>query len=50
MSVLVNSNPTEEFSMKRGLREEDLLAPFLFLVVAEGLIALMRMVVRKKIV
>jgi hypothetical protein len=45
MSVLVNGSPTEEISIKRGLKQGDPLAPFLFLIVAEGLGGLMRMAV-----
>jgi hypothetical protein len=45
MSVLVNGCPTEEISIKRGLKQGDPLAPFLFLIVAEGLGGLMRMAV-----
>ncbi|GAU47706.1 hypothetical protein TSUD_177110 [Trifolium subterraneum] len=38
--VLVNGCPTEEVSISRGLKQGDPLAPFLFLLVAEGLTAL----------
>jgi len=42
VSVLVNGSPMEEFRPCRGLRPGDPLAPFLFLVVAEGLAGLVR--------
>ena len=42
VSVLVNGSPTEEFKPTRGLRQGDPLAPFLFLVVAEGLVGIVR--------
>ncbi|WJX53700.1 hypothetical protein P8452_39668 [Trifolium repens] len=42
MSVLVNGCPTEEINIRRGLKQGDPLAPHLFLLVAEGLGALMR--------
>ncbi|GKC82420.1 cysteine-rich receptor-like protein kinase [Tanacetum coccineum] len=37
VSVLVNGSPTGEFSMTRGIRQGDLLYPYLFLMVAESL-------------
>jgi hypothetical protein len=45
MSVLVNGSPTEEICIRRGLKQGDPLAPFLFLLVAEGLGAIMRQAV-----
>ena len=42
MSILINGSPTEEISMQRGLKQGDPLAPFLFLLVAEGSSGLMR--------
>jgi len=42
ISVLVNGSSTEEFKPERGLRQGDPLAPFLFLIVAEGLTGLVR--------
>jgi len=46
VSVLVNGSPIEEFKPSRGLRQGDPLAPFLFIVVAEGLAGLVRQVVK----
>jgi hypothetical protein len=42
MSVLVNGCPTEEINIQRGLKQGDPLAPFLFLIVAEGSGGLMK--------
>ncbi|GKB05296.1 RNA-directed DNA polymerase, eukaryota, reverse transcriptase zinc-binding domain protein [Tanacetum coccineum] len=36
-SVLINASPSPEFSLHRGLRQGDLLSPFLFLLVIEAL-------------
>ena len=49
VSVLVNGSPTEEFKPTRGLRQGDPLAPFLFIVVAEGLAGLVRQGVKSNI-
>jgi len=46
ISVLVNESPTDEFKPERGLRQGDPLAPFLFLIVAEGLTGLVRQAVK----
>jgi hypothetical protein len=45
LSVLVNGNPMEEFSINRGLKQGDSLAPLLFHLGAEGLGGLMRQAV-----
>nr|GEV61673.1 RNA-directed DNA polymerase, eukaryota [Tanacetum cinerariifolium] len=44
-SILVNGSPTDEFHVKRGLRQGDPLSPFLFILVMEGL----HMVIEKAI-
>ncbi|GAU38174.1 hypothetical protein TSUD_264000 [Trifolium subterraneum] len=41
LSVLVNGCPTEQIDICKGLKQGDPLAPFLFILVAEGLGALM---------
>jgi hypothetical protein len=47
LSVLVNGSPTSEINIQRGLKQGDPLAPFLFLLVAEGFAGLMRSAVEK---
>ncbi|XP_019427226.1 PREDICTED: uncharacterized protein LOC109335545 [Lupinus angustifolius] len=42
VSILVNESPTSEFNIVRGLRQGDPIAPFLFLIVVEGLAGIMR--------
>ena len=50
VTVLVNGSPTSEFYSKRGLRQGDPLAPFLFLIVGEGLAGVVRKAVEKNLV
>jgi hypothetical protein len=42
LSILVNGSPTEEINIQRRLKQGDPLAPFLFLLVVEGLSAAVR--------
>ncbi|GJR72598.1 putative RNA-directed DNA polymerase [Tanacetum coccineum] len=49
MSILVNGSPTEEFTLERGVRQGDPLSPFLFILTAEGLNALVSEAVAKGI-
>ncbi|GKU93956.1 hypothetical protein SLEP1_g7505 [Rubroshorea leprosula] len=48
-SILVNGSPTPEFKMQRGLRQGDPLSPYLFLIAAEGLHALLYEAERKNL-
>jgi hypothetical protein len=45
-SVLVNGYPTEQVNIERDLKQGDSLAPFLYLLVAEGFSSLMSKTVR----
>ena len=48
-SVLVNGSPTEEFPLKRGLRQGDPLSHFLFLLAAKGLNVMMSTMVENNL-
>ena len=49
ISILVNGSPTKEFKPSRGLRLGDPIAPFLFLIAAQGLSGLVNQVARKEV-
>ena len=49
VSVLVNGSLTSKFTLQRGLRQGDPLAPLLFNIAAEGLTGLMREAVKKNL-
>ena len=48
-SVLVNGVPTKVFRMEKGVRQGDPLAPFLFILAAEGLNVAFREAINKNI-
>jgi len=50
VSVLINGSPTREFFPRKGLRQGEPLAPFLFLIVAEGLAGVSRVAEEKKLI
>lgn len=49
MSILVNGSLTEEINIQKGLKQGDPLAPFLFLLIAEGFSGLMRNAVERNL-
>jgi len=49
VSVLVNGSPTRDFFPKKGLRQGDPLALFLFLKAAQGITGFLRSRLRKKL-
>lgn len=49
-SVLVNGTRFEPFPSKRGIRQGDLLSPYLFLLCSQGLSCLLKRAVRRKLV
>ncbi|XP_071694692.1 uncharacterized mitochondrial protein AtMg01250-like [Rutidosis leptorrhynchoides] len=47
ISILISGSPAKEFSLGRGVRQEDHLSPFLFIIAAEGLNILTKVAVEK---
>ncbi|KAJ9543652.1 LOW QUALITY PROTEIN: hypothetical protein OSB04_023359 [Centaurea solstitialis] len=48
-SVLINGAPTKEFCFEKGVRQGDMLSPFLFILAAEGLSVAIREAQRNKL-
>ncbi|GJZ90071.1 reverse transcriptase domain, reverse transcriptase zinc-binding domain protein [Tanacetum coccineum] len=49
MSILVNGSPSDEFGLERGIRQGDPLSPFLFILAAKGLNAIVNEAVENDI-
>ncbi|GKV29203.1 hypothetical protein SLEP1_g38149 [Rubroshorea leprosula] len=49
VSILVNESPTDEFKMERRIRQGDLIASLLFLIIVEGLNVLIESTIRKEL-
>ncbi|GKV27064.1 hypothetical protein SLEP1_g36275 [Rubroshorea leprosula] len=49
VSILVNGNSTDQFSVSQGLRQGDPLSSFLFLIIAEGLNGIIASTISKKL-
>ncbi|XP_057791321.1 uncharacterized protein LOC131008462 [Salvia miltiorrhiza] len=48
-SILVNGSSTKDFKMERGLRQGDPMSPFCFLIIAEGLNALVERAIAREL-
>lgn len=48
MSILVNGIPTWEIQVEKILRQQDLLSPYIFLLVAQGLTRIMAQTTRMR--